>query len=463
MSTDTICAISTPVGEGAIGIVRLSGVNSIKYVKKIFKSSSKKNILNVPTHTIHYGHIIDPSLKGKKIDEVLVSVMRAPKTYTGEDIVEISAHGNPIILERILGLIIKYGARLAEPGEFTKKAFLNGRMDLTQAEAVIDLIKAKSDKAAGAAIKHLSGDMSIGITELQESLRELLILLEVGIDFPEDHTDHFSKESLSSTIEKIISAVNNAIRSHQQGVIIKEGVKVAIIGKANVGKSSLFNILSGKKNRALVTHIPGTTRDIIEQSSIIQGKTFSFLDTAGVKTPKGKIESKIINLTKEGIRDTHCNIMVLDASKAYGEKSLGSIKEILKKPTLIVLNKIDLKNKLSLSKAQKLFPKCSIVEVSCKTKNGINSLKKALLKLFESISDKKSDNNMILTNIRHKQSMEKVKTALLDAQTAIKKNFSVEFIASDVRIALENLQQITGETVSEDILNEIFSRFCIGK
>ena len=464
MHNETIAAIATPLGEGALGIVRISGNDTIKILGNIFKPKKDIDIATISSHTVHYGHIVNPSnTKGATLDEVLVTLMRAPQTYTREDLVEITCHGNPTLLQKILDIVIQFGARLAEPGEFTKRAFLNGRIDLSQAESVIEVIRAKTDEAANVAIKHLSGDLSSIYAKLQDNLKEKLMLLEAEIDFPEEETSKIDNKVLNSNLSKLIKKIEKLVDSFNDGQILTDGIQVAIIGKVNAGKSSLFNLLLDSSNKALVTPIPGTTRDILEGSVIINGRTYKFTDTAGLKKPRGLVEKESLNLTHRNIDQAQFILFIVDNSKTLTSKDISIWNMISKIPHLVILNKTDLKGNISFSKLNKLVGNENILKISCKNINGINELKKELYRRTNTFYEKYNSSNSMITNIRHKELLNKSMQSLYDALTAIKNNLPIELIATDIRYALENIQEITGEKVTDKILDEIFSKFCIGK
>lgn len=463
INDETIAAIATPSGQGGIGLVRMCGKNSLSILSTIFKPKNNLDLRNAHSHTIHYGYIVDIGNGNIPVDEVLASIMLSPKTYTKEDTVEISCHGSYIILRKILNLLIKAGARLAEPGEFTKRAFLNGRIDLTQAEAVMDLINAKSEEASKSAIKHLDGYLSRYIKTAQDSVKEILIQLETQIDFIEENIMHVDYNQIKLKLNKISDSLNQIIRTYDQGKLLKDGISIAVIGKANVGKSSLFNILINSPSRALVAHVPGTTRDYIEEAVNINGKLFKFIDTAGFKTPKGIVEKQSLEVTNKCVRDATLVIFLLDGSKILSKKDLEVWELISGKRTIIVVNKTDLSNKLNSKDVNNKFFGRKIIDISCKENKGIEELKKEIVNISDGIFEKSSGAGLVITNVRHKSILEKALSCVNDAVLAAEKKMSTEFPASDLRHALESLQELTGEKITENILDEIFSKFCIGK
>lgn len=462
MGNETIAAIATAMGQGGIGVIRISGFKAIDIIKKIFRAKKSIDLSVAASHTIHFGCIYDANDGSLPVDEVLVSIMRAPNTYTREDIVEISSHASNIILKKILEIVLVNGAKLAEPGEFTKRAFLNGRIDLSQAEAVIDLINAKTELASKSAIKQLEGELSIHIKTIQTTIREILINIEAGIDFPEDHIKELDFNNILTKLSDLATSIKTLADTYNQGKVLRNGIGVVIVGKANVGKSSLFNKLIDSPTRAIVTDIPGTTRDYIEESVNIKGTLFRFIDTAGFKIPRGRIEKRSLDCTNNCINNADIIIFLLDGSKTVSKKDLEMLKMISEKPNIICVNKVDLPQKISEDKLAKLSRK-KISYISCNLSTGLDQLKDELAKLSSNLYEVKSNTDLIITNIRHKNILEKVILHINDAISAIKSNLTPEFIATDLRYSLETLRELTGERISESILDDIFSKFCIGK
>lgn len=454
---DTIAAISTPLGEAGIGIIRISGPNAISIVSKIFFSPKGTKLSTVKSHTIHYGFIIDPETDNK-VDEVLVSVMRAPNTYTKEDVVEINCHGGYIILNRILNLLIKQGARIAEPGEFTKRAFLRGRIDLSQAESVIDLIRAKTEEAQKIALEHLSGKLSEKINELRDSLTRVCAHVEAYIDFPEEDIDGLTEREIEDEIQRISEEIKKLIEGYEEGKIYREGLKVAIVGKPNVGKSSLLNSLL-MKNRAIVTEIPGTTRDIIEEYINIKGMPLKIIDTAGIRESHDLVEVEGIKRTLKAVEEAELVLLMLDMSREIDSLDLEIIDRVANKKLIVVLNKRDIKSKdFKLPERIKEKPK---VEISALTGEGIEELKEIIFN--SSISGKYRQEGIIVTNLRHKIALEGSYLALQNALEKFKRNEPLEITAMFLREGLSYLGQIVGVVTTEEILSLIFSEFCIGK
>ncbi len=454
---DTIAAISTPLGEGGIGIIRISGKEAISIANRIFQSSKGVNLLVVKTHTIHYGFIIDPET-GQKIDEVLVTVMRAPNTYTREDVVEINCHGGYVTLKRILDLVISQGARLAEPGEFTKRAFLRGRIDLSQAESVIDLIRAKTEQAQKIALEHLSGRLSKKINELRDSLMRVCAHVEAYIDFPEEDIDGLTQEEIQTEINRIKEEINKLIEGYEEGKIYMEGLRAAIVGKPNVGKSSLLNALL-MKDRAIVTEIPGTTRDIIEEYVNIKGMPLKIVDTAGIREAHDLVEAEGIKRTLRAVELAQLVLLVLDSSRPIDSLDEEIINRVIHKKIIVVINKKDIRSKeFCLPEVLKDKPR---VEISALKGEGIEELKELIFNT--TISGKYEQEGVVITKMRHKIALEDALQALNNALQSFKEKEPLEITAMFLREALSFLGQIVGVVTTEDILNLIFSEFCIGK
>lgn len=456
---DTIAAISTPFGESGIGIVRVSGPLAEPIARRIFRT--KRGLKDFISHQFYYGEIIEPETN-RRIDEVLAVIMRSPKTYTREDILEIHCHGGYLILQKVLELVIKEGARLAEPGEFTKRAFLNGRIDLTQAEAVIDMIKAKTEESLEIANQQLSGLLRSELISLKERLIENLSIIEANIDFPEEDIEQPRLDEIKKELLTIINKLDDWISSYNEGRIFREGVSCAIVGKPNVGKSSLLNVLL-KEDRAIVTPIPGTTRDPIEEILNISGIPIRLIDTAGLRRPKDSIEEEGIKRAKRKVSDADLVLLIIDGSREIDEDDLDIFDEVKGKKKIVVLNKKDLLPKVSIEDLRRKFEGEPIVAISALKNWGIDELKKEIYNTLIGRGVKVSSDHLIISNIRHKLSLEKTKENLLNALNGIESELSLEFIAFEIRQALETLGEITGEITSEEILNRIFEQFCIGK
>jgi tRNA modification GTPase len=452
---DTICAVSTPPGEGGIGIIRISGGMAAGIAIKIFKPRRDKNLLTAPSHSLHYGHVVDPA-SGETVDEALLSVMRAPSTYTREDVIEIHCHGGMMPLWRTLGLCISAGARQAEPGEFTKRAFLNGRIDLAQAEAVMDIIRAKTDLSLRAANEQLLGGLSGEIAALRDRLLSLIAAVEAGIDFPEEDIETGTGQPLAEEADGLLAAVDSLLSGYAYGRILRDGFATAIVGKPNVGKSSLLNALL-KQNRAIVTEVPGTTRDVLEEYLNIAGVPLKILDTAGIRHSHDIVEQEGVRRSIGAIGSADIVLFVLDGSQPLTTEDQRVMDEVKGKHVIAIINKSDLPRKL-----EHLRKSDTQVSVSCLTGEGLEDLKSA-------ISDRvkqgtiSSREHVWAVNQRHRTALEQTKESLQKALESITSGLSPEFISVDLRGALDSLGLIIGATYTEDILERIFNDFCIGK
>jgi tRNA modification GTPase len=453
---DTICAISTPAGEGGIGIVRISGRKAHPIVKSIFKPRKKSGEFSPLPRTLYLGYIINPN-DNSEIDEVFAVFMNAPHTYTCEDITEIHTHGGYAAQKTVLSLILDGGARLAEPGEFTKRAFLNGRIDLLQAESVLDIIHSETDEELRYALKYLQGGLSEKMRMFQETLRNALAGMEALIDFPEEDID-LNPHDVVLPLKKIRTEIQTLIDSYYEGRGIKQGFEVLIAGKANVGKSSLLNALL-LKERAIVTPIPGTTRDLIEDTIYLNGIKVKIIDTAGIREPGSIVEEEGIKRVKQKISEVDLIIWLLDGSQLYSEDDEEVFRTIGQQNCLIVINKIDLPQKLERDAIPAKSPEW--IEISALKGQGLDMLKKQILTRFT--GGVRKDNALLITNMRHRDALVKTGSNIEQALLLKEKGEPIEFIAFELREGLNHLAEITGETCSEDILNDIFSRFCIGK
>lgn len=455
---DTIAAISTPIGFSGIGIVRMSGSRAKAILKEIFQPKSEKDLDRFPNRSMIYGHIIDS--EGMVLDEVLVSIMLAPHTYTREDIVEINGHGGIVSLRKILETLLHHGARLAEPGEFTKRAFLNGRLDLSQAEAVIDVINAKTDKSLKMSMKQLEGSLSKKIGEIRGGLVEILAYIEAGIDYPEYDIEELTDQGMENKIVPLIQGIERLIFSSESGKIIREGIKTAIIGKPNVGKSSLLNTLLGE-DRAIVTEIEGTTRDTIEEFISIHGIPLKIIDTAGIRETDNLIEQMGINRTKEILEESDFVLLLLDGQRQLSEEDLSLLRLAQNKKGLVVINKVE-ENRILERESVESIAKREVIEISILEQKGIDALKQ---KIHECITEGDLDGESydLVSNVRHIQLLKEGLQALKDAQEGLSMHLPVELLSVDLKNAWDSLGKITGETVGEALLDEIFSKFCIGK
>lgn len=456
---DTIAAIATPSGTGSIGIIRVSGPRSRDIASLIFRPSNKTEGFN--SHRLYHGDIISPDT-GRVIDEVLISFMMKPRSYTGEDILEINCHGSAFILQSVLSLVIKAGARLAEPGEFTKRAFLNNRIDLSQAEAVAETIMAKTDRALDLAVSHLKGDLASKIETVRNAIIDILAILETTIDFSDEDVEVGNPPSVARDIEAIIGELTELASTYGQGKIYRDGINAVITGRPNVGKSSLLNRLLGEK-RAIVTAMPGTTRDFIEEIIPIKGVPVRLTDTAGIREPQNIIEKEGINLVWEKLSQADVVIVVFDGSESLTKEDDEIIKRCKAKKFLLVINKADLPHVIDEKELASLAPDVMPpIWISAKHGDGIPTLKDAIHGLALNGADYGHSLN-IVSNIRHKIAIEKTRDMLSKARDSILQGLSPEFPAFDIRQALERLGEIAGKTVTEEVLEKIFSTFCIGK
>ena len=453
----TIVAISTAPGNGGIGIVRMSGERCFEVLEKIFKPINNKVAKG---YSIKYGYIIDKENKNKIIDEVLVSYFVAPKSYTTENMCEINSHGNNIILKEILECCIKNGAVLAEAGEFTKRAFINGRIDLLQAEAVIDVINSKSEKEKIAAINQLEGGLSQEVKNIKTQILDILTNMEVSIDYPEYEIEEETNEEVLSKLNSIKFELNSLENSFERGKILKDGIKVAIVGRPNAGKSSLLNRIL-REDRAIVTDIEGTTRDTIEEFVNINGLLFKIIDTAGIRESDNEIEKIGIDKSKKALSEADLVIAIFDKTKELLEEDYKILSEIKNKNAIILLNKKDLKED-RIKKEQFKGYSDNILDVSIKNNDGIEELYNKMTDIF-STNEIQVENTSIITNIRHKEAIKKSKESICKALEAINTGMTVDIIAIYLKDSIENLNTITGEEAGEEIINEIFARFCLGK
>lgn len=459
---ETIAAISTAIGNGGIGIIRMSGKESFKILEKIFKNSKgeKLDLNKIKGYTIQYGTIVD-SKTNEKIDEVLVSFFKNPKSYTREDMCEINSHGGMIIEKQILEQCLKNGAILAEPGEFTKRAFLNGRIDLSQAESIMDLINSKTEKESKASINQLQGDLSNKINEIRHDLLDIMADIEASIDYPEYDIEEVTNSKALGILNNTKDKLERLKDTFRSGKILKEGIKTAIIGRPNAGKSSLLNKIL-KEERAIVSEIEGTTRDTIEEFITIKGIPLKIIDTAGIRKTSDKIEEIGVKKALDIAKDAELVLVILDNSKDLTEEDREILKLAESKNSIILLNKVDLKeNNLEKSEELKKLNK-RIIKISAKNGNGIEELYNEIENMFQ-IKNLETDGEIIITNIRHKNQIEYAINNINEAINAVKNNLPIDIISISIKQTLEDLGKITGENVSEDIINEIFSKFCLGK
>lgn len=452
---DTICAVSTPPGEGGIGIIRVSGKDAIAITSTVFRARKEKDLVCVSTHTLHYGHIVDAQT-GEIVDEALLSIMRAPATYTREDVVEINCHGGMMPLWRTVTLLIAAGARQAEPGEFTKRAFLNGRIDLVQAESVMDIITAKTDLSHKAANEQLLGGLSAELTRLRNALVSLLASVEAGIDFPEEDIQTETGRPLAAEVSRVLEGIDDLLASAAYGKILRDGFAMTIVGRPNVGKSSLLNALL-KQDRAIVTEIPGTTRDVIEEYLNIGGVPLRILDTAGIRHSHDIAEQEGVRRSLAAIGTADLVLVVLDGSLPLSAEDRRVLDEIKAKNAIAIVNKSDLPRKLETI----AWPDVQIT-LSCRTGSGLNDLQHAVSEAIRKGIGGMREHAWAV-NQRHKTALEQTKASLEKAFASVQAGLSPEFIALDLRDALDSLGLIIGATYTEDILDRIFNDFCIGK
>ena len=452
---DTISAISTAYGEGGIGIVRMSGSRSYEILSDIFD-----NIDKVENRKLTYGHIRDPR-DGRTVDEVLVAYMKAPHTYTGEDVVEINCHGSMVALRKILDITLKEGASLAEKGEFTKRAFLNGKIDLSQAEAVIDLIKASSSSGYDVALSQLDGSFGKNISEIRQKLVDILVDITVNIDYPDEDIEEIVYENLRKNIFKIKEDIDYLISTSDTGRILKDGIKIAIIGKPNVGKSSLMNRLL-MENRAIVTDIPGTTRDVIQENMMIRNIPVILIDTAGIRETDDKIEKIGIEKSKETFNDADLILFLLNSGDVIADEDYNIMNRVTNKNVLVLLNKSDMDRKIETDRIKEILGDKTFLDTSMETGQGVEELKDIIEKMVYK-GNLKQDNSLIVTNVRHLNLLRDASAFLEDSLKSIESNEPLEFIEIDVKNTYDDLGAILGEEVGDDILNEVFSRFCLGK
>lgn len=455
----TIAAIATPIGIGGIGIIKISGPNAKNIAQKIFRP--KRPIESFDSFRLCLGHIIDPK-SNLPVDEVLLSIMHAPFSYTREDVVEVNSHNGYTILSRILQIILQAGARLAKPGEFTLRAFLNGRIDLTQAEAIIDLINAKGDMSVQLAASQLAGGLGTRIKEIRLVIVETLARINASIDFPDEESTAITRSYIADHInKKVLKPIKEFIAAYAQRKIWHEGIAVVIVGRVNVGKSSILNRLL-QEERAIVTPIPGTTRDILECTVNIEGLLLRLIDTAGIRKVRGKVEKKGVDLTKTQLSLADLILFVVDRSRPLNQHDLELLREIDKKTTIGVINKIDLPARLTEKKINSTFEYLPKVNISALTGEGFQELNKAI---FTKVMHKKTDTSPapIIPNLRHKMALTKAVEFLEDASRNLIDGFPLETVAADLSWAKDAVDEITGDKSNEEILNEIFSRFCIGK
>lgn len=461
MIVDTIAAISTPIGEGAIGIVRMSGAEAIPIASILFQGVQGKKLNQVPSHTIHYGYIVDP-ITEEIVDEVMVSVMKGPKTFTKEDIVEINCHGGLVSVNRILQVLLKNGARLAEPGEFTKRAFLNGRIDLSQAEAVIDLIRAKTDRAMDVALGQMEGRLSSLIGKLRQEIIETLAQIEVNIDYPEyDDVEEMTHQMLIEKAEYVKKEIERLLKTAQQGKILREGLATAIIGRPNVGKSSLLNSLV-QENKAIVTDIPGTTRDVIEEYVNVRGVPLKLIDTAGIRETEDVIEQIGVEKSREIVKKADLILLVINYSEELTVEDRELLQAVAGMEVIVIINKTDLPRKIDMTQVRELASGHPIVETSLLKEEGIEELEEAIAAIFFAGSLQTAEMTYV-SNSRHIALLHEAWTAMNDVISEVNLGTPIDIVQIDLTRTWELLGEIIGDTVSDGLINQLFSQFCLGK
>ena len=457
MKKDTIAAIATAMTNSGIGIVRISGPEAFDIIQKIYTGKNEKIFSKIESHTIHYGYITDGE---ETIDEVLVMIMRGPKSFTGEDTVEINCHGGVYVVKRVLETVIKYGARPAEPGEFTKRAFLNGKMDLSQAEAVIDVIHSKNEYALKSSVTQLKGAVKKKIKEIREEILYHTAFIETALDDPEHISVDGYGEKLKGTVDKLLEELKELLKTSDNGRIMKEGIQTVIVGKPNAGKSSLLNVLVGE-DRAIVTDIAGTTRDVLEESIQLNGISLNIMDTAGIRSTDDVVEKIGVDKAKSYANEADLIIYVVDASRELDENDFEIIKMIQDKKAVILLNKSDLTTVVTKDVIQSYIEK-PMIEISAKEEKGIKELEETVKSLFFH-GEISFNDEVYITNIRHKTAIQNAYDSLKKVKESIENNMPEDFYSIDLLDAYESLGSITGETIGEDLVNEIFSKFCMGK
>jgi len=460
LSKDTIAAISTASGEGGIGIVRLSGERALSVAENIFISPNNKNIRKGDARTIHYGYIVNPE-NNETVDEVLLSVMKGPNTYTKEDIIEINCHGGMLPLKKVLELTLSSGARLAEPGEFTKRAFLNGRIDLSQAEAVLDIISSQSEMSNKVAIEQLRGTFSEEVCKMRNDVIDLLALIEVTIDFSDEDIEQKALLTLANKTKDVKMNIKKIFDTSEKGILYRQGVNAVICGKPNVGKSSLMNALL-RDERVIVTPIAGTTRDLVEESININGVLVRLTDTAGIIETTDRVEIEGIKRSKKKLEQADIVIFMLDISRKLSEKDIEIFDTIKDKKTIVVCNKKDIANIFDANEIKRQLKVDEVLEVSAIKREGLEEVEEAISSLiFDGAVN--IPEGPVVTNIRHKQALERALEALEQCEAITSENFNGELVASDLKNVEYYLGLIIGESIEDDVLDRIFEKFCIGK
>ncbi|MFC4077233.1 tRNA uridine-5-carboxymethylaminomethyl(34) synthesis GTPase MnmE [Salinithrix halophila] len=458
METDTIAAISTTMGEAGIAVIRVSGPESIAIVDRLYKG--KQPLDAVPTHTVHYGRILDPA-EGKVLDEVLVTVMRAPRTFTREDVVEISCHGGMIPVQAVLEALLASEARLAEPGEFTKRAFLNGRIDLSQAEAVMDLIRSKTDRAARVAVNQAEGRLSRLIQRLRQEILESLAHLAVNVDYPEYDAEQLTGQKMLEKSRQVEQEIDHLLVTARQGKILREGIATVIVGRPNVGKSSLLNALA-HENKAIVTDIPGTTRDVIEEYVNVRGIPLRLVDTAGIRETEDLVEKIGVERSHQALAEADLVLLLLNHAEELGEDDRKLLKLAREHTTIVIVNKTDLPSRLDLEEVTSLIGGLPLVTTSVKEEKGLDELEQAIADLFMEGRTQTADATYV-SNTRHVHLLKEARKHVHDAIEGIESGMPLDMVEIDLKNAWESLGEIIGDAVAEDLIDQIFSQFCLGK
>ncbi|MDW0111249.1 tRNA uridine-5-carboxymethylaminomethyl(34) synthesis GTPase MnmE [Sporosarcina aquimarina] len=461
MHFDTIAAISTPMGEGAIAIIRISGDEAVEIADRLFRSPSGKQLVDSASHTIHYGHLMDP-VTDEVVEEIMVSLMKAPKTFTREDVIELNCHGGLVSVNRVLRLVLQYGARLAEPGEFTKRAFLNGRIDLSQSEAVMDLIRAKTDRAMNVALNQMDGKLSRLIGELRQALLETLAQVEVNIDYPE--YDDVEEMTIPLMIEKgewVRSEIIRLLSTSSQGRILREGLSTVIIGRPNVGKSSLLNSLV-QENKAIVTDIAGTTRDIIEEYVNVKGVPLKLVDTAGIRETEDLVERIGVERSRQVLKEADLVILLLNGSEELSPEDERLLETIRPMDAIIVVNKTDLPQQIDIETVKQLANQKHVITASILQDEGVDELEETIANLFFGGGIEAEDPTYV-SNERHIALLHQAKTSIEDAIQAAEARVPIDMIQIDITRTWELLGEIVGDTVQDSLINQLFSQFCLGK
>ncbi|HDB5073177.1 TPA: tRNA uridine-5-carboxymethylaminomethyl(34) synthesis GTPase MnmE [Staphylococcus aureus] len=459
MDLDTITSISTPMGEGAIGIVRLSGPQAIEIADKLYKG---KHLLNdIPSHTINYGHIIDPESK-EVIEEVMVSVLRAPKTFTREDIIEINCHGGILTINRVLELTMTYGARMAEPGEFTKRAFLNGRIDLSQAEAVMDFIRSKTDRASKVAMNQIEGRLSDLIKKQRQSILEILAQVEVNIDYPEyDDVEDATTEFLLEQSKEIKQEINRLLDTGAQGKIMREGLSTVIVGKPNVGKSSMLNNLI-QDNKAIVTEVAGTTRDVLEEYVNVRGVPLRLVDTAGIRETEDIVEKIGVERSRKALSQADLILFVLNNNEALTQEDYTLYEVVKNEDVIVIVNKMDLEQNIDINEVKDMIGDTPLIQTSMLKQEGIDELEIQIRDLFFGGEVQNQDMTYV-SNSRHISLLKQARQTIQDAIDAAESGVPMDMVQIDLTRTWEILGEIIGETASDELIDQLFSQFCLGK